>query len=113
MLPILVLEPIVDALALQKSAYKIEVSFPILHAVSPAGETTLSSHLEVFTPEPMSLKHLVEYIDYRLSLKDAAVGGPSEEPEPGHNSGVVTSQASLIRSLAKSAHDPIEEALFS
>ena len=77
---LLVLEVIEDPFLLHQAGDEVEIGLPILDAVLP--RRMRSAQLEFEVVESQIPEYLLDHVRDRLVLKNAAIGGPGEEPEP-------------------------------
>ena len=108
-LPVHMLEEVVDALQLEQTIDEVEIGLPILHAIGPlpvaAGETILEVR------EAQLAEDLLDDVGDFLVLKDSAVRGPREEPEPRDQGRAVKRIGSVEAKVGEAAHVPVEEPL--
>ncbi len=107
-LPILVLEEKGNALLLHQAQHEIVGCLAILHAVIPLLVAALQPGLELTEPEIP--KDLLHDVGHGLVLKDPAVGGPAEEPQPRYHLRLVAREAAFLRQLREPVHEPVEPA---
>ena len=77
----------------------MKIRFPVLHTVVPRLKATLKRVLKSLNPR--SLKILSDDVGHGHILKDAAVGGAREKPEPGDDLGPVVRKPHITAVWAK------------
>ena len=106
-LPILVLEEVVDALVLEQAADEVEVGLPVLDAVGPIPVAAGEPLVEV--GEAVLAEDLLDDIRDLLVLIGAAVGGARQEPEPGDQGGPVHGIGPIESDVGEAADVAVEE----
>ena len=110
-LVLFVLKEIVDSVLFHEAGNEIEVCFTILNAIFTLLEIALQGITEI--AKTTILEDLGNDVRDGHILEDAAVGSPSEKPEPRHNFGMVVSEALIHSGLREAADVSIEIALTS
>src|SRR5215475_5766170 len=82
-LVLLVFEEIVNALLFHQPRDKVEIAFPILHAIVAGSEIPIQPQLVIL--ELQIGKNLPDNVGDSLVLKDPAVRGAGQKPEPGNH----------------------------
>ena len=103
-----VLVEIVDALVLEQAVDEGEVGLAVLDAVGPLPIGAGESLLEV--GESMVAEDRRDDVRDRLVLKDPAVGGARQKPEPGHQGGAIQCQAPLEADMREAIDVAVEKA---
>ncbi len=106
LLLLIVFEVLVDALLFQQPADKIEVCFPVLHAIDPAAVTAGEVRFDI--GETLIVTHLLDDVGNGHFLEDAAVRSAGQKPEPGAYYGAVTVVLAPRTLLAEAADKAIE-----
>ena len=99
-------EVVADALLLHQAADEVEVGLPVLHAVGPLAVRRGQLDLEV--REPVIRKHRLDDVRNLHVLKDPAVGGAGQEPEPRADGRDVAVVAAVRPACREARHVAVE-----
>src|SRR5713101_276717 len=99
---LIVLEEIEDAVLFHQARDKVEGGLAILDNVFALGIAALGAVLKIL--KAVVLKNFFHDFGNSLLLKNLAIGGTGEEPEPGDNFGVVITEA-IVTAHASEAAD--------
>jgi hypothetical protein len=105
-LPILVLEKVKDAFVLHEPRDEIKDAFLILHAVFPCGISGLEFIFIIGVSQVF--ENGLDDVRDRLILKNAAVPGHREEPEPGVEVGIIGGKPRMATRLDKAPNDTVK-----
>ena len=106
MFSIVVPEEVADALLLHEAADEIEVRLAVLDAVFP-GLVGLGQ-AQIVIGEAVLAKGILDDVRDGLLLEDATIARPCEQPQPGHQFGLVAGIAIPDWQLAKPADDAMK-----
>src|SRR5258708_7950024 len=108
-LALLMAEIIMNSFLLHESADKIEISFPILHAVFPLSVGASQGILK-WRREVIRLQYFLDNVGNFLVLENPAIGGSGQKPELWHDDRLIARQPSHITGLPERPNVTIEEA---
>src|ERR1017187_6925151 len=105
-LVLVVLEKVKNAVLFHQAGDEVEIGFAILNAILAGRVAALQRIFEVF--EPQSLEDLGDDIGHRHLLKNAAIRGARQEPEPGNQFGAVMCKTIVTAALRETAQVAVE-----
>src|SRR5208337_3102530 len=105
------LEVVINSLLLHQSADEVEITLPVLHAIFP-GLIIPAERLFV-VGKALVFEHLLYYIGDLFLLKNAAVCGEAQEPQPWMHGRMIGKKVSDCPGLTKAAHMPAKVPLFA
>src|SRR3546814_7095404 len=94
MTALFVAEEVVDPFLFHQAADEIEAGFAILHAVFPLAIGAAEGVFEV--GEPQVAKHLFDDLRDGQVLKNTAIGGAGQQPQPGPKGRMVTGDLARV-----------------
>src|SRR5262249_19971018 len=105
MFAILMFEVIADAFFFHQPGNEIEVCLAILHAIIARREISIQPKFEILKLQVR--ENLLDDVGDGLVLKNPAIGGARQEPQPRNHLRSVGREAPILRALRESIDEPI------
>jgi hypothetical protein len=106
-----VFEEIVDPFEFHEPADKIQIRFAVLDTVVPLSVGAIETVIKI--GEAMVAKQLLDDIGNRHLLKDSAISGQAEKPEPWPKRGPIQGMSSLLSHESEFSTIGMEVPLFA